>query len=198
MESRLCEQETGCTLERTLIFWESTHDKKQSYKIPTCFCLFMCSNQHLRRACRVPGLCQARGHYDPGLMSHHLVEKTSFQNNLMSRCKRTPVTSTTKERYTAICDMATSNEEKAQSEEPQVGEGLIRQRRKLKTFSPYLQWALSKKLNLKEQTRKHLASSSWLGCLSSLTVTPKKAAVFPFCFCCQEALSQRWNNNTDP
>lgn len=159
MESRLSEQETGCTLERTLIFWESTHDKKQSYKIPTCFCLFMCSNQHLRRACRVLGLCQARGHYDPGLMSHHLVE-TSFQNNLMSRCKRTPVTSTTKERYTAICDMATSNEEKAQSEEPQVGEGLIRQRRKLKTFSPYLQWALSKKLNLKEQTRKHLASSS--------------------------------------
>lgn len=37
------------------------------------------------------------------------------------------LTSTTKERYTAICDMATSNEEKAQSEEPQVGEGLIRQ-----------------------------------------------------------------------
>lgn len=72
------------------------------------------------------GIMPARGHYDPGLMSHHLVEKTSFQNNLMSRCKCPSVTSTTKERYTAICDMATSNEEKAQSEEPQVGEGLIR------------------------------------------------------------------------
>lgn len=50
-----------------------------------------------------------RGQYDPGLMSHNLVEKTSFQNNLMSKC--TSVTRATKERNTAICDMAPENAE---------------------------------------------------------------------------------------
>lgn len=52
-----------------------------------------------------------RGQYDPGLKSHNLVEKTSFQNNLMSRCKCTSVTRATKERNMAICDMAPENEE---------------------------------------------------------------------------------------
>lgn len=43
--------------------------------------------------------------------THNIVGKTSFQNNLTSRCKCTSEVSTTKERYVAICNVATKNEE---------------------------------------------------------------------------------------
>lgn len=82
-----------------------------SQEIPSCFWL-TCSNMYLPWAYSVPGLCQAlRTIWFYPHETYNLGEKTSFQNDLTSRCQCTSVISPTKERYMATCNAATSNEE---------------------------------------------------------------------------------------